>query len=82
MLEAMSAGIPVVTNDIGIEGIDAVDNRDFCFCKSADNYVEVINDLIDSPDKAERIGLNGKDFYKSSFDVNKKLDALIGFLEV
>lgn len=46
VLEAMSSGIPVLTNEIGIEGIPARDNVEYLYCNSADSYNKRIRDLI------------------------------------
>ena len=80
VLEAMSAGIPVLTNEIGIEGIDARDKIEYFFCSSPDEYITTIEKLCSEPETVKRIGENGKKFFESSFDVNKKLDTLVDFL--
>lgn len=40
VLAALSAGLPVLTNRIGIEGIPATPGRDYIHCESADDYIE------------------------------------------
>lgn len=44
--EALSAGIPVLTNDIGIEGIPAADGTDYFHCRTPEEYALIIRKLI------------------------------------
>lgn len=39
------SGIPVLTNDIGIEGIDAMAGRDYLHCTTADDYIQAVVNL-------------------------------------
>ncbi len=45
VLEAFTAGIPVLTNEIGIEGIRAEDKKDYLYCANADDYVKYITQM-------------------------------------
>lgn len=71
VLEGMSAGIPILTNDIGIEGIPAEDGRHFIYCKSAQDYQEAIVHLMDDKQYGEEIGKNAIKFIEDNFDVEK-----------
>jgi glycosyltransferase involved in cell wall biosynthesis len=46
ILEAMSAGLPVLTNSIGIEGIPARDGTHYVHCETPDEYVAAIRRMI------------------------------------
>lgn len=76
ILEALSAGIPVLTNSIGIEGISASDKKDFFYCETPEEYAVAINNLKDLS-ISDQISKNAKEFMKLNFDTNKKLDVLI-----
>jgi len=67
VLEALSSGIPVLTNDIGIEGIPAVDTKDYYNCKTAKDYSRVIHDLDEDYGQAELTGSSGKKCVQTFF---------------
>lgn len=46
ILEALSAGIPVLTNSIGIEGIPAVKGKEYIHCEKPYDYKNAIIDII------------------------------------
>lgn len=60
VLEALSSGIPVITNEIGIEGIPVQREIDFYLCKTANQYSEVIHSIFSDYSKCKSIGENGK----------------------
>lgn len=68
VLEGMSASIPVLTNEIGIEGIPATDKKEYMFCNSPEDYVENINRLINDNDYNYNIGYGARLFIKQYFN--------------
>lgn len=60
VLEALSSGVPVLTNEIGIEGIPAEVDKDYYYCRNAVEYSEVIHELFENSQKGKLIGENGK----------------------
>lgn len=46
VLEALSAGLTVLTNDIGIEGIPVEDRVHYYHCEDAGDYISTITDII------------------------------------
>ena len=73
VLEAFCAGIPVLTNDIGIEGIPALDGKEYFHCSCALEYADKINFLLDNEKFAENMSANAKNFILNNF--NYKHDA-------
>ncbi len=71
VLEAMLAGVPVLTNHIGIEGIDAADRIEYFHCESAEDYARSINDLSRIVGLREQIGNNARLFINNHFDYRK-----------
>ncbi|MBQ3670514.1 MAG: glycosyltransferase [Treponema sp.] len=71
VLEAMSAGIPVLTNAIGIEGIPAKNGTEYVHCKTAEDYEKSILDLSHDGTAAERISNNARSLVKEHFDYTK-----------
>ena len=71
VLEALSAGIPVLTNQIGIEGIPAVDGVSYYHCDTAEQYAEKIISLIDNRKEQDRIAEEARKFMSDTFNLDK-----------
>ena len=67
VLEALSSGIPVLTNDIGIEGIPAQDGREFYRCLSAEDYEHRIRQIYDHNFNEIDMEQNAKYFVEREF---------------
>lgn len=77
VLEGMSAGIPVLTNSIGIEGIPVKNKREYYHCETAEEYATAIRFLYNNETVRDCIGLNAKRFMLDHFKIDEKLDGLI-----
>lgn len=73
VLQAMAFGVPVLTNKIGIEGIEAKSGVDFLECTSKEEYIQGINRIKSDPDLARRISENGRKTIDRQFDFNKSV---------
>ena len=81
VLEALSAGLPVLTNDIGAEGISLTNGDNYLHCESADDYVNAIKDLTSNEELRNKISHNGRAHVMMHFDADASLDMLIGRLK-
>ncbi|SFV03119.1 glycosyltransferase [Butyrivibrio sp. INlla21] len=84
VLTCMAAGIPVCTNDVGIEGIPADTGKHYIYCKDKNEYADAIKKLYEDNRFAEDIVANARklidekfDYYKSSEDFAKWLQDLV-----
>lgn len=77
VLEGFSAGIPILTNDIGIEGIGAVASEEYYHCQCAQDYINVIRQIISDRQTASQIGENGRKFVRRNFDYNVYAEIMI-----
>lgn len=77
ILEAMSAGMPVLTTRVGIEGIPATHEREFFLCESPEQYVETIDALLKDADLARRVGADARVFVHRSFNTEKSVGEFI-----
>ena len=73
ILEAMSAGLPVVTNAIGIEGIDAVNGKDYLAATTAEEYVKVIERLLKEENLKYELSNAAKKYLEQDFNLEEKL---------
>ena len=64
----MSAALPVLTNEIGIEGIPAQDGVEYLHCETADDYIFAIQKLASDVDLQKQIGKNAQKFVQNAFD--------------
>ncbi len=77
VLEAMSAGIPVLTNEIGIEGIEAVDQREYFHCETPEEYANCINAIVEGKICTDELSYNAKEFILRNYNLSEKLEAMI-----
>ena len=68
VLEALSAGVPLLTNEIGMEGINAENEKEYFHCQTAEDYIRVLDAFFDSEDKLTAMSIAEKKFVKSNFD--------------
>lgn len=71
VLEAMSSGIPVLTNSIGIEGINAQNKREYFYCERPEEYADIINKLLDGYINSTQISKNAKAFITQNYNFEK-----------
>jgi glycosyltransferase involved in cell wall biosynthesis len=67
MLEAMAMARPVVSTQIGAEGLDVVPGVHFVAADSAVEFAARIVELLERPDERERFGRAGRRLAESSF---------------
>lgn len=68
ILEAMAAGLPVVSTSVGVAGLGLKNNIHAIVSDSYDGLAKGVIDLINNPIKAKYIGDNGKKFVKENYD--------------
>ena len=77
ILEGMSAGVPVLTNAIGIEGIPAKAGEEYYHCESLEEYVTMIRRLCESKEEQQRVGNAARQFMLNTYNIDKRLDGMI-----
>lgn len=70
VIEAMAMGMPVITNNIGAEGIEAVNGQDFIVEDDMDQMVAVIKKLLQDNKFCESMGKNAQRFIEQYYDWN------------
>lgn len=80
VLEAMSAGIPVLTNDIGIEGIPAIHGESYFNCKTSEEYVDVIYKLINKEIDGAIVGNKERRLVGDNFNLKQSGERYINML--
>ena len=81
VLEALSAGVPVLSNSIGIEGIGAVAGKDYLHCETPENYANAITKIIKREIKIDEISSSAKKFMRSNFSLENSLKEYKEMLE-
>ena len=89
VLEAMSAGVPVLTNAIGIEGIAAENGVDFFYCEEPKDYARIINLMYDKKIDVDNMSENSRkmieekyNYSKSGSIISKKIIELTSVVEL
>lgn len=77
VIESLSAGIPVLTNEIGIEGIPAKDGEDFFYCDTAEEYEDCIRRLISEELDIEAMCKREKSFIQTNYNLGKSAEEFI-----
>lgn len=77
IMEAMAAGIPVLTNAIGIEGINAIPNRDYFHCENPEEYVIILKAIFDGKLDAQAVGDNAKCFMRKCYNLEAEMQKMI-----
>ena len=81
VLTCMAAGIPVCTNDVGIEGIPAKDGKDYLHCITPDEYADAIKRLFEDGHFAEKIAANARKLIDDKFDYHKSSQDFANWLQ-
>jgi glycosyltransferase involved in cell wall biosynthesis len=74
ILDAMAAGLPVITSSIGNEGIDATADTDLLIANTPEDFANKVLLLIKDHRRWTTFSENGKAFVQKHFDWNKTVD--------
>ena len=73
ILEAMSAGLPVITNEVGIEGINAVDGESYLAATKPEEYVSAIERLLKEDTLKYQLSDSAREYLKKDFNLETNL---------
>jgi len=68
VVEAMAAGVPVVSTRLGAEGIPAVDGRDLLLADEPESFARAVVRILTDPVLAATLANNGLEFVRRHFD--------------
>lgn len=80
ILETMAMGVPIVTNDIGSEGIDIVSGKHLFVCNDIDDFVNKTVLLLRNQEVNEKISGNAREYINQNgkwVNALQKLDSKI-----
>jgi polysaccharide biosynthesis protein PslH len=76
ILEAFAYAVPIVTTTIGLEGIQAELERDVLVADTAADFAARVIELLENPEKQERLSLNGRRLAETKYDWQVVLSAM------
>jgi len=79
IIEGMALGKPIVTTDIGTEGIPTENGKNILIANDAGRFTDAITQLINDRDLSNRIGKSAIGFIQEKFDNLSQAEALIEF---
>lgn len=73
----MTSGIPIVCNQISIEGINARDGEEYLHCETPEEFAKAIQKLANNKEESMRLGRNGKRLIMENYSFIKDSKKLI-----
>ena len=80
IVEAMAAGMPVVSTRLGAEGIAVTDGQELLLADEPEAFADAVGKVFSSPELADSLIRNGLSFVRRYFDwsvIGEKLDAAL-----
>jgi len=81
IIEGMALGKPIVTTDIGTEGIPTTNGDNIQIANDAEQFINAINQLINNRELSNQIGKNAIEFIQQKYDNLSQAGALINFFK-
>jgi len=72
LLEAMAMQIPCVTSQLANQALKAKENEEILVADTAEEYARHIISLLENPQKAHEIALNGSNFVRKNYSWEKE----------
>ena len=79
IIEGMALGKPIVTTDIGTEGIPTENGKNILIANDVERFVDAINQLIHDRALSDRIGKSAIGFIQEKYDNLSQAEALVEF---
>lgn len=79
IIEGMALGKPIVTTDIGTEGIPTENGKNILIANDANRFTDAINQLINDRALSDRIGKSAIGFIQEKYDNLSQAEALVDF---
>jgi glycosyltransferase involved in cell wall biosynthesis len=76
LLEAMAAALPIVTSSLGIEGIEAIPNREVIIADEPRSFVAAVERLLQHPEERRRLGRAARRLVETCYDWSRCLAPL------
>ena len=73
VLEYMALGLPTVSSQVGLEGIEAQASRDLILAATAQEYADSIVELFNNRELSETLSENGRNLVESRYSWNSQL---------
>ena len=81
LLEGMSLGVPIVTTEMGAEGIDGQSGTDFMIAKDENAFIQAAIDISNSEEKRASLGRNAKSLVEKNYKIESVTEKLIEFIK-
>ena len=81
VLESLASGIPVITTDVGAEGINVVNGKSALISNKPEEFIKNINDILDDRSKLYELEYEGLELIKNDYDVNEKIRTIRKFID-
>ncbi|MFH1755242.1 MAG: glycosyltransferase [Candidatus Latescibacterota bacterium] len=72
ILEAMSAGIPIVCSSVAIAGMPFVPEEDYLLAETPEEYAAQIERLVEDPELARRLSDNAEEKVRENYNVDNQ----------
>lgn len=82
LLEAMAMGLPCITTELANNAIGGKHNKEVLVCNSTSEMLQAIESLLDSPEKREEIGNNGRLFVQQNYSWESAVKKLVEHMNV
>lgn len=76
VLEAMAAGLPVVSTPVGVAGLDIISGTHALVSSDVDKLAEMAIEILQDKNLSKKISASGKEFVKQNFDWKSIVDKL------
>lgn len=77
ILEALALGRVIITTSIGLEGIDAVDNKDVLIADTPKEFIEKVLFCIDNEKKMKEISANAIKLFHDKYNLGISVDLFL-----
>ena len=81
ILEAMAAGIPVVTSKVAARGVDAIPGEHFCVAESADEWTDAVLRILGDKTERHRLAQSARTRMLSHHSWERSMQRLDGIIE-
>jgi len=79
--EAMSAGMPVVTTSIGVQGMDIINGKHLLVSDKPEGFAEYVINILKDNDLRESISINGKEYLKAKYSTDVIKNQLLAVMK-